>query len=112
MTGVQTCALPIYRTSFGVVPGGGAGGVSVAGGGGAGRRKETMSSATSRTTTSSDVFVKQNNGGGDDLDENGRIKAYVDFSHFHREWNKVNSQQQLTRQPQASSLSTTSHNGV
>ena len=98
------------RTSFGVVPGRGAGGVSVADGVGAGRR--TMSSATSRTTTSSDVFVKQNNGGGDDLDENGRIKAYVDFSHFHREWNKVNSQQQLSRQPQVSSLSTPSHNGV
>ena len=71
-----------------------------------------MSSATSRTTTSSDVFVKQNNGGGNDLDENGRIKAYVDFSHFHREWNKAHSQQQLTRQPQGPSVATTSQNGV
>ena len=91
-----------------VLPVGGAAGVSVAVG-----ANETRSSKTSRTT-SSDVFVKQNVGGGDDLDENGRIKAYVDFSHFHREWNKVHSQQQLnTRQPQVSSLSsTTSHNGV
>ena len=57
------------------------------------RRKGPRSSMDSRTTTNSDMFVKQNSGGGNDLDENGRIKAYVDFSHFHREWNKVHNQQ-------------------
>lgn len=68
----------------------------------------------SRTTTNSDMFVKQNSGGGNDLDENGRIKAYVDFSHFHREWNKVHSQppQQISRQNQNSSHSGMSHNGI
>ena len=78
------------------------------------RRKGPRSSMDSRTTTNSDVFVKQNMGGGNDLDENGKIKAYVDFSHFHREWNKAHSQQQqLTpRQTQGPSLPSNSHNGV
>ena len=68
----------------------------------------------SRTTTNSDMFVKQNSGGGNDLDENGRIKAYVDFSHFHREWNKVHNQQSqpVSRQNLSSSHSNMSHNGV
>ena len=77
------------------------------------RRKGPRSSMDSRTTTNSDMFVKQNMGGGNDLDENGRIKAYVDFSHFHREWNKVHAQpQQLPRQNQGASLPSNSHNGV
>ena len=77
-----------------------------------------ISSVTSRTTTNSDVFIKQNSGGssGNDLDEHGRIKAYVDFSHFHREWNKAHSQQQQStpqRMPQTgASSSNLTHNGV
>ena len=77
-----------------------------------------ISSVTSRTTTNSDVFIKQNSGGssGNDLDEHGRIKAYVDFSHFHREWNKAHSQQQQStpqRTPQTgASSSNLTHNGV
>ena len=60
------------------------------------------------------MFVKQNSGGGNDLDENGRIKAYVDFSHFHREWNKVHAQpqQQISRQNQNSTHTSMPHNGV
>ena len=78
------------------------------------RRKDPRSSMDSRTTTNSDMFVKQNSGGGNDLDENGRIKAYVDFSHFHREWNKVHSQpsQPTSRPNQNSSHPSMSHNGI
>ena len=96
------------RTRLGVAEGGGAGGVVL-------RRKETISSTTSRTTESSDVFVKQNSESGAELDENGKIKAYVDFSHFHREWNKANSRQHSSSHSppsQLSSLSTSSHNGL
>ena len=100
------------RTGLGVTEGGGGGG----GGGVVLRRKETLhSSTTSRTTESSDVFVKQNSEGGAELDENGKIKAYVDFSYFHREWNKVNSQQQQSSSTTTQlppSLSTSSHNGL
>ena len=77
------------------------------------RRKGPRSSMDSRTTTNSDMFVKQNVTGRNDLDENGKIKAYVDFSHFHREWNKIHTQpQQLSRQSQGSSLPNNSHNGI
>ena len=71
-----------------------------------------ISSVTSRTTTNSDVFVKQTSGGANDLDEHGRIKAYVDFTHFHREWNKAHSQHSSRQTQPGSSLSSNSHNGV
>ena len=47
------------------------------------RQRATRSSTT---TESSDVFVKH----GHDLpvDENGRIKPYVDFEHFNAQWEK------------------------
>jgi len=41
----------------------------------------TRSSTT--TTSSADTFVKQ---AELSVDENGRIKPYVDFSHFHKQW--------------------------
>lgn len=41
----------------------------------------TRSSTT--TTSSADTFVKSTDLS---VDENGRIKPYVDFSHFHKEW--------------------------
>jgi len=41
----------------------------------------TRSSTT--TTSSADTFVKSTDLS---VDENGRIKPYVDFSHFHNEW--------------------------
>ena len=41
----------------------------------------TRSSTT--TTSSADTFVKQ---AELSVDENGRIKPYVDFSHFHTQW--------------------------
>ena len=99
------------------------GAVSVAGAGGAaggvgmgiGRRKETISSRTSGTTESSD-FVKHNsNEGNADLDADGKIKAYVDFSHFHHEWNKRDKTQsehlqQSSYKQQPPQVS--SHNGL
>ena len=45
----------------------------------------TRSSTT--TESSADTFVKQNDRELS-VDENGRIKPYVDFSHFHQEWLK------------------------
>ena len=50
----------------------------------------TRSSTT--TDSSADNFVKQERELS--LDENGRIKAYVDFSHFHKEWAKYKAQGQ------------------
>ena len=41
----------------------------------------TRSSTT--TTSSADTFVKSTD---ISVDENGKIKPYVDFSHFHKEW--------------------------
>ena len=41
----------------------------------------TRSSTT--TTSSADTFVKQSE---ISVDENGKIKPYVDFSHFHTQW--------------------------
>ena len=46
----------------------------------------TRSSTT--TDSSADTFLKQEKELS--LDENGRIKPYVDFSYFHNEWAKRN----------------------
>ena len=46
----------------------------------------TKSSTT--TESSADTFVKQSRDRELSVDENGRIKPYVDFSHFHAEWQK------------------------
>ena len=46
----------------------------------------TTSAATRSSTTtmsSADTFVKSTDLS---VDKNGRIKPYVDFSHFHKEW--------------------------
>ena len=41
----------------------------------------TRSSTT--TTNSADIFVKSS---GLSVEKNGRIRPYIDFSHFHKEW--------------------------
>jgi len=46
----------------------------------------TRSSTT--TESSADTFVKQSRDRELSVDENGRIKPYVDFSHFHQQWQK------------------------
>ena len=45
-------------------------------------------SSTTTTESSADTFVKQNADRELSVDENGRIRPYVDFSYFHREWQK------------------------
>ena len=57
------------------------------------RRAPAEDTITSKTTTteSSDVFVK--NVKELPMDENGRIKPYVDFGHFYSEWNKFKASQ-------------------
>ena len=52
----------------------------------------TRSSTT--TESSADTFVKQSRDRELSVDENGRIKPYVDFSHFHQQWQKHQQMQQ------------------
>ena len=52
----------------------------------------TRSSTT--TESSADTFVKQSRDRELSVDENGRIKPYVDFTHFHQQWQKHQQMQQ------------------
>ena len=52
----------------------------------------TRSSTT--TESSADTYVKQNRERELSVDENGRIKPYVDFSHFHQQWQQYQLQKQ------------------
>ena len=52
----------------------------------------TRSSTTTDTSSTMDSSVKQDKELS--LNENGRIKAYVDFSHFHKQWALFQAQEQ------------------
>jgi hypothetical protein len=58
---------------------------------GAGNNRFLRTTRSSTTTESSDAILKPDR--EIPVDENGRIRPYVDFSHFHREWNKFKNSQ-------------------
>ena len=53
---------------------------------------EATRSSTTTDTSSTMDSVKQDKELS--LNENGRIKAYVDFSHFHKQWALFQAQEQ------------------